>query len=118
VCSQPLGCCYTKEQQALWERWLALKNRVSRLEGTVRYLRGVKKTVIIKQRLSASIRGAPGPEGPPGPQVCTHPHTLCHPLCAVWGVLKCMRVLKCMHIENQMNRYENIDVLNAFEYTL
>ena len=65
---QPLGCCYTKEQQALWERWLALKNRVARLEGTVRYLRGVKKTVIIKQRLSARIRGAPGPHGPPGPQ--------------------------------------------------
>ena len=64
---KPLGCCYTKEQQALWERWLALKNRIARLEGTVRYLRGVKKTVIIKQRLSASIRGAPGPHGPPGP---------------------------------------------------
>lgn len=64
---KPIGCCYTKEQQAVWERWLALKNRVARLEGTVRYLRGVKKTVIIKQRLSASIKGAPGPEGPPGP---------------------------------------------------
>jgi len=24
---KPLGCCYTKEQQALWERWVALKNR-------------------------------------------------------------------------------------------
>ena len=47
---------------------MALKNRVAKLEGTVRYLRGVKKTVIIKQRLSASIRGAPGPHGPAGPQ--------------------------------------------------
>lgn len=65
---KPLGCCYTKEQQAVWERWLALKNKVARLEGTVRYLRGVKKTVIIKQRLSAKIRGAPGPHGPYGPR--------------------------------------------------
>jgi hypothetical protein len=56
---KPLGCCYTKEQQALWGKWVALKKRVARLEGAVRYLRGVEKTVQIKPRLSANIWGAP-----------------------------------------------------------
>ena len=52
---------------------MALKNRIQRLEGTVRCLRGVKKSVIIKQRLSAKIRGAPGPRGPRGPRGGTGP---------------------------------------------
>ena len=52
---------------------MTLKNRIQRLEGTVRCLRGVKKSVIIKQRLSAKIRGAPGPRGPRGPRGGTGP---------------------------------------------
>ena len=64
----PIGCCYDKAQQETWEKWVALKNRVSRLEGTVRYLRSIKQDVTLKYRLSKSILGPPGPAGPAGPQ--------------------------------------------------
>ena len=36
-----IGCCYSKEQQAVWDKWNALKHRVAKLEGQVQYLRNV-----------------------------------------------------------------------------
>lgn len=64
---KPIGCCYDKQQQATWEKWLALKNKVARLEGTVRFLSSLKSQVAIKYKLSARILGNPGPPGPAGP---------------------------------------------------
>ena len=64
---KPIGCCYDKKQQATWEKWQALKNKVSRLEGTVRFLSSLKSQVSMKYRLSKSILGNPGPPGPAGP---------------------------------------------------
>uniref|UniRef100_A0A7S4P8Y3 PA14 domain-containing protein n=1 Tax=Guillardia theta TaxID=55529 RepID=A0A7S4P8Y3_GUITH len=65
---KPIGCCHTKEEQEVWSKWIALRNRVARLEGTVRHLQNLKRTVTIQQRLSASLKGAPGPRGPQGPE--------------------------------------------------
>eukprot|EP00960_Hanusia_phi_P068359 766823-Hanusia_phi.AAC.3 len=33
------SCCHSKEEQEVWSKWIALRNRVARLEGTVRLFR-------------------------------------------------------------------------------
>jgi hypothetical protein len=35
---KPIGCCYNKQQQAVWDKWNLLKKRVAKLEGQVHYL--------------------------------------------------------------------------------
>ena len=46
---KPLGCCYSKEQQHVWDKWKALKERVAKLEGEVHYLRNIKRGVWFKR---------------------------------------------------------------------
>lgn len=52
---KPIGCCYNKQQQAVWDKWNLLKQRVAKLEGQVQYLRNVKRNVEIKQSKKASL---------------------------------------------------------------
>ena len=68
---KPIGCCYTKEQQDLWSKWVSLKNRVARLEGIYNELKDKGSSVNIQYKLNEKLKGppgAPGPAGPDGPQ--------------------------------------------------
>lgn len=43
---KPIGCCYSKQQQAVWDKWNLLKQRVAKLEGQVQYLRNVSLPIL------------------------------------------------------------------------
>eukprot|EP00802_Teleaulax_amphioxeia_P023057 Tamp_23582.p1 GENE.Tamp_23582~~Tamp_23582.p1 ORF type:complete len:314 (+),score=79.69 Tamp_23582:3-944(+) len=70
-----IGCCYSKEQQAVWDKWNALKHRVAKLEGQVQYLRNVKRNVQINQAEKAPLTTLTGGHTNSN----TQRHALAHP---------------------------------------
>ena len=64
---KPIGCCYNQEQQQIWNKWVALKNRVANLEGVYNALKTKKSTVNIDYKVNDKLRGPRGPPGPVGP---------------------------------------------------
>ena len=44
-------CCYNKEQQKVWTKWLALKNRVGKLEGILKHLMKKRTSVDVKWKV-------------------------------------------------------------------
>ena len=64
--SNPLTCCNTKEQQAVWSKWLALRNQVAVLEGTVRSLQSAHSDIHVSYDTRPSAKGRPGLQGEHG----------------------------------------------------
>ena len=65
--SKPLDCCNTKEQQAVWQKWNALRLKVEGLEGTVRALQSSQDPKQIETNIDSHMIGPAGHRGPHGP---------------------------------------------------
>jgi hypothetical protein len=65
--SKPLDCCNTKEQQAVWQKWNALRLKVEGLEGTVRALQSSQDPKQIETNIDSHMIGPTGHRGPHGP---------------------------------------------------